>query len=88
MLAKAVVHHVMSASGLDVPRRELALARARPLDAWASGARGGGEARRWLKTRLHEVNPASPAARTIVRALFNERPPEDVTLAATFDIAA
>jgi len=78
----------MSASGLDVPGRELALARARPLDAWASGARIDGEARGWLKTRLREFSPASPAARTIARALLNERPPEDVTLAATFDIAA
>jgi hypothetical protein len=36
LLAKAVVHHVMSACGHDVPRREVALAPAMALNAWAS----------------------------------------------------
>jgi hypothetical protein len=37
---------------------------------------------------MREINPFSSAARAIAKALFDERPPEDVTLAVTFDLAA
>jgi hypothetical protein len=39
LLAKAVAHHVMSATGISVPGREIALDSANPLAAWASPIR-------------------------------------------------
>jgi len=88
LLAKAAVHHVMSASGLDVPRRELALAPATPLRAWASGAGIRSEAASWVRTRMREIDPRGGAARAIAKALFGTKPPEEMTVAAAFDIAA
>ena len=51
LLTKAVVHHVMSASGLDVPARERALDPATPLAHQGRGLarRPPGCKRSWLK---------------------------------------
>jgi hypothetical protein len=86
LFAKAVVHHIMSVSGLAVPRREFALAL--PLDAWASGARIDSEAGYWLETRMREISPICPAAPAIAKALFDTRPPKEMTVAVLFDIAS
>jgi hypothetical protein len=87
LLTKAVVHHVMSASGLDVPGRDRALDPATPLARWASGARISTQATAWLQARLAETR-ASPAANAIIEAFAGTEPTSDSTIGAKFDLAA
>jgi hypothetical protein len=95
LLAKAVMHHVVSASGrqvpLQVPRREVALAPEHPLNGWTSAVDLNGDVGAWLSTHLRELKPSSPAACAIMkstgwaaRAAFSESAP----VAALFDLAA
>jgi hypothetical protein len=90
LLAKAVMHHVMSASGRDVPRREIALAPETALEAWTSAPSMDAGLKAWLDVRLRELRPSSFAVRTITAALCKaERDRgKDVPIAALFDIAA
>jgi hypothetical protein len=88
LLTKAVVHHVMSASGLDVPRRERALDPATPLATWASRARIDRKTTAWLEARLGETRRASPAARAIAKALAGTEPTIDLSVSVEFDLAA
>jgi hypothetical protein len=91
LLSKAVVHHVMSACGRNVPSREIALAPATPLDAWASAIDINTEVRCWLETRVREMSAGSVSARTIVKAISGReppKPPKEPTVATLFDIAA
>jgi hypothetical protein len=78
----------MSASELDVPRRELALFSAMPVVSWASGAGIGREVESWLRTRMSAIGPGDPAGSSIAKALFSTDPTQEKTLAAVFDIAA
>jgi hypothetical protein len=88
LLIKAVVHHAMSASGLDAPRRERALDPSTPLATWASGARIDRQTASWLDARLCEIRRANPAARAMEKALAGTEPTIDLTVAIKFDLAA
>jgi hypothetical protein len=89
LLAKAALHHVMSACGHRVPRREVALARETPLHAWTSAVEMNADLRSWLETRLGGVRPSSSAAGVISEAIFGTaRPHNEVTIGALFDLAA
>jgi hypothetical protein len=61
LLAKAVVHYLMSAAGAGVPSREIALAPENPLVTWASATDPGTDLRSWLESRLGEMKPSSTA---------------------------
>jgi hypothetical protein len=88
LLTKAVVHHVMSASGRDVPRRDRALDLATPLACWASRVRMDAQTTAWLKARLAEAHWARPAANAIIAALAGAAPTSDSMVGAKFDLAA
>jgi hypothetical protein len=91
LLAKAVVHYLMSASGADVPGREIALAPEIPLAAWASVVDLDGELRNWIEARLGEMKPSSAAARTIAATVFITSAPRsqsELPVAHLFNIAA
>jgi hypothetical protein len=91
LLAKAVVHHVMSASGISVPSREIALDFANPLAAWASSIHLETATRSWLQSRLGEMRPSASAARAIVTAISAPsflKPQSEPPVAVLFDIAA
>jgi hypothetical protein len=61
LLAKAVVHYLMSAAGAGVPSREIALAPKNPLVTRASATDPGTDLRSWLESRLGEMKPSSTA---------------------------
>src|ERR1700689_3942859 len=65
LLAKAVIHHLMSAAGTAVPSRERALAPEHPLAAWSSAIDVCRDHRSWLACHLDQMKPSSRAARTI-----------------------
>lgn len=88
LLVKAIVQHIMSASGLDVPGREDALDPASPVATWASGARIDPEVTAWLTARLGESRRAAPVARAIAKAIAGPEPTIDGTVAVEFDLAA
>jgi hypothetical protein len=88
LLTKAVVHHVMSASGLDVPRRNRALDSATPLARWASRVWMDAPTTAWLQARLAETHHASPAANAIMDALAGTERTSDSMIGARFDRAA
>jgi hypothetical protein len=88
LLTKAVVHHMMSASGLDVPRRECALDPATPLATWALRVRIDRKTTAWLEARLAETRRPSPAARAIARAIAGTEPTIDLMVAVELDLAA
>jgi hypothetical protein len=69
LLAKAVVHHLMSAVEADIPSREIALAAKNPLDTWASAITLDTESRSWLESHLGEMKHSSAAARMIAAAV-------------------
>ena len=90
LLAKAVIHYLMSAAGAAVPSRESALAPEHPLVAWSSAIDVCREHRSWLGCHLDQMNPSSSAARTI-GAIFRigfVGAEAGVPLAVLFDIAA
>jgi hypothetical protein len=91
LLAKAVMHHVMSACGHPVPRREVALAPENPLDSWASAINMHTDVGAWLSMCLRELKPSSDAARAIFAAIGGAIRPRfgnEVPVAAPFDLAA
>jgi hypothetical protein len=91
LLAKAVMHHVMSACGRNVPRRETALASATSIDSWASAVDVNVDLRSWLGMRLCEPGPSSIAARAIAKAAPGSEltnPRGEVPIGALFDLAA
>jgi hypothetical protein len=61
LLAKAIVHYLMSAAVAGVPSREIALAPENPLVTWASATDPGTDLRSWLESRLGEMKPSSTA---------------------------
>jgi hypothetical protein len=90
LLAKAVMHHVVSASVREVPRREIALAPETPLKGWTSAVNLNADVRAWLSARLRELAPSSPAACAIMKATGGaaRAAPGDEAVAALFDVAA
>jgi hypothetical protein len=88
LLTKAVVHHVMSASGLNVPRRDCAVDSTTPLARWASRVRMDAQTTTWLQARLAETHHASPAAKAIFEALAGTEPTSGPMIGAKFDLAA
>ena len=87
LLTKAVVHHVMSASGRDVPGRDGALDPATPLASWASRVRISPQITTWLQARLAEAR-VGPAASVILEVLAGTEPTSDPMIGAKFDLAA
>lgn len=90
LLARAVMHYLMSAAGAEVPSRESALAPEHPLVAWSSAIDVCREHRSWLECHLDQMKPSSCAARTI-RAILRigfVRAEAELPLAVLFDIAA
>jgi hypothetical protein len=85
LLIKAVVQHVMSASGLGVPRREHALDPPTPLATWASGVWIDRQTASWLDARLCEIRRTNPAARGIAKVLAGTERTIDLTVAIKFD---
>ena len=88
LLAKAVVHHVMTASRHDVPGRAVALAPATELNAWASEIEINAEVRSWLEKRMREMTRSGAAARAIAKAVPGLELPNELAVTALFDIAA
>jgi hypothetical protein len=92
LLAKAVAHYIISSCGHNVPRREIALAFATPMESWTSAVGVDADLRSWLEMRLRELNPSSIAARAIAMAISGMEPPanspKEVPIAALFDLAA
>jgi hypothetical protein len=90
LLAKAVMHHLMSAAGAVVPSRESALATENLLAAWASAIDLDREQRSWLACHLGPTKPASDAARAINAVLHIELggPQAERPFGVLFDIAA
>jgi hypothetical protein len=91
LLAKAVMHHVVSACGRKAPGREIALAPEHPLEGWASAVDVTADAGAWLSTRLRELKPASAAACAITRATRGTAHADfgkEVPVAPVFDLAA
>ena len=78
----------MSASGLDVKRRERARDPATLLATWASRARIDRKTTAWLEARLGETRRANPAARAIAKAVAGTEPTIDLMVAVEFDLAA
>jgi hypothetical protein len=91
LLAKAVIHHVMSACGRDVPRREVALACETRLKTWSSAIDINTDVRSWLKMRLRDVKPSSAAVCAITEAIYGTGGSahcREVPIGALFDLAA
>jgi len=88
LLTKAVVHHVMAASGLNVPRRDCALDSATPLARWASRVQMDAQTATWLQARLTETHHATPAANAILGALAGTEPTSGLVIGPKFDLAA
>ncbi len=87
LLAKAVVHHVMAASGCDVPSRDIALAPVTAVNRWAMLIKINTELRSWLGKRLREMSRGDAAARAIANAIGADAPTE-LSVADLFAIAA
>jgi hypothetical protein len=87
LLAKAVVHHVMSACEANIPGRESALNYMRPLKTWASPVDLNAEVRRWLESRLYAMTRSSAAKRDIAAAIADTDQSE-VSVRPVFDMAA
>jgi hypothetical protein len=90
LLAKAVIHHLMSAAGTAVPSRERALAPEHPLAAWSSAIDVGRNHRSWLACHLDRMKRSSRAARSI-RSIVRTGAvgaQAELPLAVLFDIAA
>jgi hypothetical protein len=91
LLAKAVMHHVTSACGGQVPPREIALARETGLHTWTSAVNMNADVSSWLETRLREVRRSNAAVRAISEAICGTGRPnlcQEVTIGAVFDLAA
>jgi hypothetical protein len=91
LLAKATMHHVMSACGCKVPRREIALTPARSMESWTSAVCVSSDLKSWLATRLRELEPSSMAARAIAKAVSGTELPNQgkgVPIVTLFDLAA
>jgi hypothetical protein len=91
LLARGVVHHLMSAGGADVPSREIAFAPEDPLVAWASAIDPDAELRAWLAARLGGMKSYSRAARAIaatVPVMSLLKPQSEQSVSVLFDIAA
>ncbi|SRR5258708_4756036 len=89
LLAKAVVHYLMAASGCDVPSRDIALAPMTEVNRWAIPIKINAEVGSWLEKRLCEMNRGrgGAAARAIAKAIGAEAPTQ-LSVADIFDIAA
>jgi hypothetical protein len=90
LLAKAVIHHLISAAGTAVPSRERALAPEHPLAAWSSAIDVGRNHRSWLACHLDRMKRSSRAARSI-RSIVRTGAvgaQAELPLAVLFDIAA
>jgi hypothetical protein len=83
LFVKAILHHVVAASGYDVPNRDIALTSATEPDTWASEIEIGGEIRYWLERRVREMSRGT-AARAITKTISGLEPPKE----HLFDIAA
>jgi hypothetical protein len=88
LLAKATVHHVMSACGRDVPSRDIALAPATELNRWASAIEISTEVRSWLERRIREMSRGGTASCAIAKAIFGAEAPRELAVVNLFDIAA
>jgi hypothetical protein len=89
LLARAVIHHLMSAAGAGVPSRKSALAPEHPLLAWSAATDVRGEHRSWLGCHLDRMKPSSCAARTIRASLrIDSVRSQAGPLAVLFDIAS
>ena len=91
LLAKATMHHVMSACGCNVPRREIALTPAGSMESWTSAVCVSLDIKSWLAMRLRELKPSGMAARAIAKAVSGAEPPDhgkEVPIASLFDLAA
>jgi hypothetical protein len=90
LLARAVMHHVMSACGRNVPHREIALASATPMESWTSAVDTDLEVRTWLEIRQRELNPSSVAACAIAKVISGTEPSnprKEIQIGALFDLA-
>jgi hypothetical protein len=90
LLAKAVMHHLMSAVGVAVPSRASALDFENPLVAWAVAIDLDREQRFWVEWHLGQMKPSSGAARAIhaVLQIDPHGPEAEPPLGVLFDIAA
>jgi hypothetical protein len=87
LLAKAVMHHVICASGFEVPVRHVAVDPATSPQSWIFEPRFKGEAGCWLAFRLRQMQCAGMPPRKLAR-LAGAPAPEDGTIARAFDLAA
>jgi hypothetical protein len=87
LLAKAVVHHVMSACGAKIPSRESALSSVRPMKTWAFPIDLNAEIRLWLQSRLCAMTRSCAAKRDIATAIAATEQSE-FSAGPVFDMAA
>jgi hypothetical protein len=91
LLAKAVTHYIISSCGHNVPRREMALSPATPMESWTFPVEPDMEVRSWLETRLRELHPSGLATCAIARAISGVEPAKlgnAAPIATLFDLAA
>ena len=88
LLAKAVVHHVMAAYGYDVLGRDIALAPATELNAWASAIEITTEVRAWLEKRMSEISRGGAAPRAIANTISDLKLAKERAITNLFDMAA
>jgi hypothetical protein len=90
LLAKAVMHHVMSSCGCNVPRRDIALTPVTAMENWASAVEPDMDLGSWLESRLRKLNPSSMAGRTIAKAISGAEPSKskELPIGPLFDLAA
>ena len=79
----------MAACGYDVPGRDIALAAATELNAWASAIEINTEVGTWLEKRMSEISRSGAAARTIGNTITGLKlPKERLVVTNLFDMVA
>lgn len=81
------MHHVLGASGFEVPLRDVALDPATSPESWVFEPQFKGEAGGWLALRLRQMQCAGIPPPKLAR-LAGAPSPEDLTIARAFDLAA
>jgi hypothetical protein len=88
LLAKAVVHHAASASGLPVPPRTVALSPETAIDSWAPSKAAGvdTEVLEWIASQLRGKHRGNRTLMTLVATIVGAAALPLVQLPNVFDI--
>ena len=88
LLAKAVVHHAASVSGLPVPSRTVALSPETAIESWAPTKAAGvdTEVLEWIASQMRGKHRSSRILRSLVATIFGVAALPLTTLPNMFDI--